>query len=193
MKGTPLLVALKHRSLYIARTLLECGADVNYRDGHSWSALHLALHRQYDRTTLPSYYSPKTRIPKYRMLNNGSTTLHEASSQGRTICVKLLFEYGANVNARDKRGETALHKAARWGYLEVVRLLLDHGADTNAKGDNLWTPLHEGAWSGNLQVVELLLKSGADAHALDEEGETSFQLASRETYPEVAQLYSERG
>ena len=189
MKGTPLLVASKHRRLDIARTLLERGADVNYRDDHGWSALHLALHRQYD--DLAQLLLDHGANPNVSDVN-GSTTLHEASSQGRTAFVKLLFEYGANINARDKRGETALHKAARWGYLEVVQLLLDHGADTNAKGDNLWTSLHEAAWSGNLQVVDLLLKSGADAHALNEEGETSFQLASRENYPEVVQLLSER-
>ena len=189
MKGTPLLVASKHRRLDISRTLLERGADVNYRDDRGWSALHLALHRQDDN--LAQLLLDHGANPNVSDVN-GSTTLHEASSQGRTTFVKLLFEYGANVDARDKRGETALHKAARWGYLEVVQLLLDHGADTNAKGDNLWTSLHEAAWSGNLQVVDLLLKSGADAHALNEEGETPFQLASRENYPEVAQLLSER-
>jgi len=42
--------------------------------------------------------------------------------------VRLLLEYGADVEAKNSRGETALQEATEKGHDEVVKLLREHGA-----------------------------------------------------------------
>lgn len=62
---------------------------------------------------------------------NGSTALHEASSQNRTEIVALLLNRGANVNVRDTNRLTPLILATRKGFGPIVSLLLDYKADTS--------------------------------------------------------------
>jgi ankyrin repeat protein len=54
------------------------------------------------------------------------TLLHEASDNA---VIELLFEYGVNVDVRDKEGWTLLHKAAYHLNWQVLVVLLDHGTD----------------------------------------------------------------
>ena len=62
------------------------------------------------------------------------TPLHDAAYFCRPEVAKLLLQYGADPNARDKHGNTPLHYAARRPCVAVVELLLDHGADPYAEG-----------------------------------------------------------
>lgn len=79
--------------------------------------------------------------------------------------LKLLLEYGANPDSRDRSGLTPLMKAARHpqGYA-TVKLLIDHNADVNAiageRHDDR-TVLHHSIFSGNIDMIRLLLTSGA--------------------------------
>ena len=54
--------------------------------------------------------------------------LNQANIADTIKSVKLLIDYGANVNLDD-----ALYEAARNGSVDLVCLLLDHGADPNLK------------------------------------------------------------
>jgi ankyrin repeat protein len=47
--------------------------------------------------------------------------------------MKVLLEYGADVQAMSNRGGTSLMAAAMVGDLRMVQALLDKGADVNAR------------------------------------------------------------
>jgi protein phosphatase 1 regulatory subunit 16A len=52
--------------------------------------------------------------------------------------MKLLLEFGANVNAVDTEKWTPLHAAATCGHLHLVKFLIEHGANllaVNADGN----------------------------------------------------------
>lgn len=59
--------------------------------------------------------------------------------------VRLLLEYGACVNQRDKAHyKTALHVACEAQNVACVQYLLDAGADPNVQAESGLTPLHIG-------------------------------------------------
>ena len=55
------------------------------------------------------------------------SAMHVAAFNGHTEFVRLLLEYGFNVDSRHWYGFTPLMLAASRGHLEIVRLLLQAG------------------------------------------------------------------
>lgn len=94
--------------------------------------------------------------------NNRPAPLLRAVERDQTAIVKLLLNYGANSEAKDKKGRTALMTAAWKNHYHVLHLLLVHGADVNAKDNRGRNVLHNLAadkqcdWGDS--VIELLLK-----------------------------------
>lgn len=91
---------------------------------------------------------------------------------------RLLLEYGADVNQKNKRsgssismefvyGVTALHEAAEWGSVELAHLLIKAGADVEAVDEGGITVLHKAVmnYMGSTHIVELLLAHGVDIDA----------------------------
>ena len=92
---------------------------------------------------------------------------------------QLLFEHGANVNARDTTEETILLKALsrpQRNLAGIVRFLLDHGADVNARDGTLKTPLHLAEYGGELEVARILVEHGADVNSQDDDGKTPLDI-----------------
>ncbi|UZJ51907.1 hypothetical protein CBS101457_001227 [Exobasidium rhododendri] len=100
---------------------------------------------------------------------NGLTPLHAACSGGSEAVVRLLLNYGADVNAT--RVKTP--KGAGMGSM------------TGTEGS---TPLHFAAANGHLAVVRLLLESGARPTAKDKDGLTPEALASSQGHSACASL-----
>lgn len=89
--------------------------------------------------------------------------------------LKVLLEYKADINARDKNGFTPLMRATfaaalRPGEIEPVKFLLANGADVNVTEKSGMSALHLAAKNMKLQadtsLVEILLKAGANVNQL---------------------------
>lgn len=97
------------------------------------------------------------------------TPLLLAISKGNTELVKLLIQYGADVNlpAKLSLNRTPLQQAAERGDIDIVRLLLSYKAEINAPAatNSGGTALQLAAIGGYLAVVLLLLEKGADVNA----------------------------
>lgn len=104
-----------------------------------------------------------------------------ATSRGFAEIIRLLIEYGFNVNARERFGRTPLHVAAASGYQEVVTMLLSHrDIEVNAQDCHGETAMHEAAKKGYLAVLQSLLATpGIDINQRDENGATPLWLAIR--------------
>ena len=87
--------------------------------------------------------------------------LQGAACNGKTECVRLLIEAGANVNARSCNQSTALHCSAEDGYTEIVALLLKAKAEPNLKDSKGKTPLDFAIWNNHKEVIDLLKKYNA--------------------------------
>ena len=80
--------------------------------------------------------------------------------------VKLLLEYGANVNCASLQidyyaGNTALHRASYHGMEQTVTALLEAGAHVDAKSLTGKTALCYAASQNRYHIVEELLNAGA--------------------------------
>ncbi|KAH6714688.1 ankyrin repeat protein [Leptodontidium sp. MPI-SDFR-AT-0119] len=101
--------------------------------------------------------------------------------------VKILLEYGANVNQMQYSlygGFTPfLHLAiAGEGHIqdivEITKLMIDGGADVNGAGSEGWTPLHIAASWRQLDTIKLLDGiPGLDWHARTTDNKTALDLA----------------
>lgn len=68
---------------------------------------------------------------------DGLTALHQCCIDDNEEMLRLLLEYGADVNAQDSERWTPLHAAATCAHLHLVRYLIARGANllaVNADG-----------------------------------------------------------
>jgi hypothetical protein len=141
--GTPLHAA---RTAEIAEALLKAGANPN---------ADCSL-RHFDETLNWHFVA---------------SPLHVAAQCGNVPVIRVLVNYGANVDGTDGiTGRTPLYYAAARGQVDAVKILLKFGADPNSSGKESgygcfipYTPLHRAVQKGHKEVVIALLKAGADA------------------------------
>jgi ankyrin repeat protein len=165
--------------------LLEFGGDPNVRDRRGRTPLHYAIMLDGPlRLLLDHGADPNARDKE------GKTPLHYAVARRDRYGVKLLLEYGAEVDGElaEALRLTPLHLAALRGDAGEVERLLNSGADPNAKDVFGRTPLHYAAARNHKAAAELLLKHGADPNAKDENGKTPLDLAVRRCAVDVLEL-----
>ncbi|KAJ7136752.1 ankyrin repeat-containing domain protein [Mycena epipterygia] len=93
------------------------------------------------------------------------SALIQASIYGHHDLVRLLLEFGADINALGHYG-TPLQGASEAGHASVVELLIERGANVNAPGRYFGTALQAASHEGHQVIVELLIQKGADVNAV---------------------------
>jgi ankyrin repeat protein len=166
---TPIFAAVDAGDLEMTRTLLKKGAkaDIRLKSGDKPTLLHRCPSRvewiqllfengtpikspgEYERSPLLSHYEKPKVVKALLQLGadpnqheplRGTPPLHEMVARNALECVKLLIEYGADVNADDFNGFTALHTIAQGrvmgAALVSARELLKAGASSDVKDGN---------------------------------------------------------
>lgn len=75
-------------------------------------------------------------------IENGTTPLIIAASNGHMDIVKLLVEHGTNVNKSNHKGVTPLLMAVKNHHNNIVIYLVEHGAKTDKSAKNGISPLN---------------------------------------------------
>jgi len=136
---TPLLFALdqKYSSDQAAITLLMLGADPNYTNNLSDSALtNAATYGKSEMVKRLLDYGAKVETTR----ENGWKTLHMPVHYGHHEVVQQLIDAGADIEHEDSEGWTPLHYAVYREWPKVVDVLLKAGAK-NKENNKGRTPL----------------------------------------------------
>jgi ankyrin repeat protein len=115
----------------------------------------------------------------------GKTPIFLAAQYGYTPMVEFLLNHGADPELENSLGWTVLHQAVSSRSPEVVANVLGHlRVDPRVlvrhKDHNQRTALHQAAVIGaDETIINTLLRNGADAMAVDNNGNTPYDLAKK--------------
>ena len=139
-------------SIEIIELLLLYRANVNARDRHQRTALHLGIRSNFLHRSF-GHNDHKTLLKKIELLLENGAEVNSRASDGRSPLSDALFhrcsialigtliDYGADVNMTDS-GETPLDIVTSYGFYgfgeEVKTLLVEHGAKHSAR----WAESH---------------------------------------------------
>lgn len=185
---TPIHLATITRQANLVRKLMTSGAQVDARDHHGNTPLHIASKEGYpevvkillepvnfSETSGNSYDIPYQAIPQDLEGRNydGQVCVHLAAEGCHLETLSLLLDNGADVNCRDgKSGRTILHYAAESGCIPLLQFLLKRtNIDVNAMTYSRLTPVMLARGRGNSDAVRLLKERGAYVESDDSEEE----------------------
>lgn len=135
--NTPLMLAVRNRSLYHVKLLIEHAANVNLANRFGKTALQQAIElgeTELFNLLLAAHASINTKDMDQR------SPLLTALANNRTDMAAKLIALGADVNIRSKGEWTALHYATQMGNVDLVKVLLDNGAVNGVKNWGNETP-----------------------------------------------------
>jgi Ankyrin repeats (3 copies)/Ankyrin repeats (many copies) len=124
----PLHLAAEIGDVEVIRKIIEYGVDINAKDLHGCTPLHVASDRSHHKDSSVHRFLLEHGADVNARRVDGSTPLHNASQTGVLEVVRLLLEQGADVKAEDNHGATALQVAETYESEEVKKLLLEHKA-----------------------------------------------------------------
>ena len=165
-------------SAEVLQAIIEHGADVNATDNSNKTALTLAcilklegainvlLDASADLTITDGTF--------------GDTCLHTAVREECSIeVVQTIIDYGADVNATNKKGQTALTLACIKKHESAIDVLLNACADLTITDDTFGnTCLLTGVWNEcSVEVVQAIIDHGADVNVTNKNNETALMLA----------------
>ena len=199
--GTPLHAACCHGHTGAFARLLRWGADTTLTWGRLGDTLTVAAY--FDRLQMVRSILEDDDATK-SWTSSKQLAMMRAAKNGHLTIVKLLIEYGANVETRNSTTAlmgykhiaefftTPLHLTVESGHLHVVEYLISHGASLQAVDRDGLTSLHLAAESNQMEVLKCLLEHGANIHATSEHG-TPLHLAVQRGHVQVATELLDKG
>lgn len=173
-KGNPPLYSVCQKGpKKIAETLLALGATVDHINKNG-DTLILICCRNGQHEILDmmlNYVEPE--FVDYKAHIDGFNAILASTEANKPECIKVLHEYGVNLNQKTDdsneilAGATPLHLAAYYERKEALKTLLSLGSDVNAVDVRGQTPLHIAIIQGNVEVIKMLRGYGANITVKD--------------------------
>jgi uncharacterized protein len=175
---------------------LAGGANVNARDGHGRTPLHVATFAK-QREVIRALAAAGADLGALENDRYDAVTIAAVADDEETL--RLLLAAGASAKLTTSRYDgTALIAAAHLGHDGVVRQLIAAGAPLDHVNNLHWTAAIEAVVLGNggprhQAVLKALLDAGASRALADREGRTPLQLARARGYDAMVKLLEKSG
>jgi ankyrin repeat protein len=204
-KNYPIITAIDSNNFEIIKFLLENGADVNVQNTAGETAITRSLLQAH---MSGCYDSEAYKIVEFLLKNganpnflpkvveisqNTNTPLIQAVSYKNRYLVKLLIQYGADVNQ-----ESADDLIAKWtttplitsiGDFKMFRYLVKKGAKINKINRNGDNPLIYAAINCKTKYLSLLINSGESCSVKNKELSTPIMESLRHSDPDYRDFY----
>jgi ankyrin len=132
--ATPFWLAAKFLEIDMMRALKAAGADPSLPSKDGTTPLMVAAGSGYSRGTGTEAFIKDRRDFSYYNTEPVAiaTTIPTEEERQAVAVVKLIVEFGGDVNAQNSVGDTALHAASQLGMNSLIQFLADSGANLNA-------------------------------------------------------------
>jgi ankyrin repeat protein len=170
---TVLSWAVQSRSVDCCRTILTAATDISIDTSRRPAPVSGAsnLSTTNGIVTLPRCLS----IDLEGKDNNGETALSlVVRTWGCLAICRLLLNYGANIDGRNRAGETALLLAVQYNRHTMLQLLLDKGASRTIITYDGSSILHEAAYRADVYTMKILQEACLDGLLMDSCAVTSY-------------------
>ncbi|CAB4008909.1 transient receptor potential cation channel subfamily A member 1-like, partial [Paramuricea clavata] len=158
---TALVLAAQCGHTSVVEQLLDLKADFTISDDSDRTVLHYAIEYP-EMLKLLLKKKDLSRLLINAKEKDGYTPVHNAALRGFIESVRILLEYGAELNVFTNTSRSPLHCAVSSQSCAVVELVLANEPALINKADATGkTPLHTAASYGSAQVVKCLLNNGA--------------------------------
>ncbi len=178
--------------LDICRVLLAHHADIDAKDAHGNTSLHLGASGGHVQVV----WELIRRGATCNIYNNErQSPLHVAIMEEKANCVKALLDGGSDPNLLDTTGwgEPPLHMACRRGKVAMAKILIANGAKINMKSRACLLPLHEAVRKGNDDVVTMLLDLGAAPNETNCLGLTALHISCAQGQTKAVSILLAKG
>ena len=176
-----------------AEILLAHGAEIDTKDKNGNTPIHFAIKNGHVKL-IDFLLSKGAIISKDDNLLPDEGASLQAAWNNRADVLKVLLDYGANVNAEDHWGWSLLHYTTWEDNADTTKMLLEKGANPNTvERTEGATPLHYAAQRGKKTMSKMLLAHGANVDARDWYGKTPLSLAKEEGHTEIIELLRKHG
>ncbi|KAJ1519694.1 hypothetical protein ONE63_004957 [Megalurothrips usitatus] len=126
--------------------------------------------------------------------DHGDTALHLAARKRDLDMVRILVDYGTNVDLPNGEGQTALHIASAEGDETLVKYFYGVRASASIADHQDRTPMHLAAENGHANIIELLAdKFRASIFERTKDGSTLMHIASLNGHAECAMMLFKKG
>ncbi|KAM4636957.1 fibronectin type 3 and ankyrin repeat domains protein 1 [Discoglossus pictus] len=94
--------------------------------------------------------------------------LVEAAERGYFGILKILIDYGAEIEYADGVGRNSFMMACYAGHLKIAQYLKEKGASFDSRDLNGLTPMHWAATGGHLDILRWLIANGCEIDPVDD-------------------------
>ena len=177
--------AAQHGDLAALRQALAGGADVNSRDGHGRTPLHVAAFAR-QRDAIKALAAAGADLGLLERDRYDAVTIAAVADDEATL--RMLLALGASARLVTSRYDgTALIAAAHLGHDGVVRQLIAAGAPLDHVNNLHWTAVIEAIVLGDggprhQATLRALIDANADLQLADRSGRTPLALARQRGY-----------
>lgn len=171
--------------------LLSSGVDIDQRNGHGRSALHVAAYFQ-NHAAMRQLVAAGADANALEGDFYDIVTIAAVADDLATLKLALTLGCRAD-NITSRYDGTALIAAAHLGHFVIVRTLIQAGAPLDHINNLNWTAVIEAIVLGDggqkhLATLRALVDAGADVNLADGGGSTPLQVARARGYQEMVEI-----